>query len=116
MHSFPSNVYSSTVLQEPYYTTHAQCMLHPHISREGASNDVKVLRAFYFFWTHFRLRLWTAKVKGQKYYLTGPEGMQKTTANNRTHTDGKIHVYTDMHVGHVPDVVLRLSCTGGEDS
>ena len=21
-----------------------QCMLHPHISREGASNDVKVLR------------------------------------------------------------------------
>ena len=40
--------------------------------------------------------------------------MQKTTANNRTHTDGKIHVYTDMHVGHVPDVVLRLSCTGGK--
>ena len=25
-------------------TTHAQCMLHLHISREGASNDVKVLR------------------------------------------------------------------------
>ena len=45
MHSFPSNVYGSTVIQEPYYTTHAQCMLHPHISREGASNDVKVLRA-----------------------------------------------------------------------
>ena len=42
--------------------------------------------------------------KGQRYYLTGPEGMQKTTANNRTHTDGKIHVYVDMHVGHVPDV------------
>ena len=39
--------------------------------------------------------------KGQRYYLTGPEGMQKTTANNRTHkhTDGKIHIYTDMHVG-----------------
>ena len=52
-----------------------------------------------------------SKVKGQRYYLTGLEGMQKT-ANNRTHTDGKIHVYTDMHVGHVPDV-LRLSCTGG---
>ena len=50
------------------------------------------------------------KVKGQRYYLTSPEGMQKTTANNRTHTDGKIHVYTDVHVGHVPDVVLRLSC------
>ena len=32
------------------------------------------------------------------------------------HTDGKIHVYTDMHVGHIPDVVLRLSCTRGEDS
>ena len=46
MHSFPSNVYSPTVVQEPYYTTHAHCMLHPHISREGASNDVKVLRAF----------------------------------------------------------------------
>ena len=27
-----------------------------------------------------------------------------------------MHVYTDMHVGHVPDVVLRLSCTGGGDS
>ena len=39
--------------------------------------------------------------------------MQKTTAKNRTHADGKIHVYTDMHVGHVPDIVLRLSCTGG---
>ena len=45
MHSFPSNVYGPTVIQEPYYTMHAQCMLHPHISREGASNDVKVLRA-----------------------------------------------------------------------
>ena len=44
MHTFPSNVYGSTVMQVPYYTTHAQCMLHPHISREGASNDVKVLR------------------------------------------------------------------------
>ena len=44
--------------------------------------------------------------------VTGQEGKQKTTANNRTHTDGKIHVYTEMHVGHVPDVVLRLSCTG----
>ena len=36
----------------------------------------------------------TDVVKGQRskvYYLTGPEGMQKTTANNRTHTDGKIH-------------------------
>ena len=42
--TFPSNVYSSTVVQVPYYTTHAQCMLHLHISREGASNDVKVLR------------------------------------------------------------------------
>ena len=37
-----------------------------------------------------------SKVKGQRYYLTGPEGMQKTTANNRTYTDGKIHIYTDM--------------------
>ena len=36
------------------------------------------------------------EVKGQRYYLTGPEGMQKTTANNRTYTDGKIHIYTDM--------------------
>ena len=38
----------------------------------------------------------SSKVKGQRYYLTGPEGMQKTTANNRTYTDGKIHIYTDM--------------------
>ena len=44
MHTFPSNVYGSTIVQVPYYTTHAQCMLHPHTSREGASNDVKVLR------------------------------------------------------------------------
>ena len=44
MHTFPSNVYGSTVVQVPYYTTHAQCMLHPHTSHEGASNDVKVLR------------------------------------------------------------------------
>ena len=51
--------------------------------------------------------------QGQRYYLTGPEGMRKTTANNRTHTDSRIHVYTDMHVGHVPDVVLKLSRTGG---
>ena len=27
-----------------FYTTHAQCMLHPHISCEGASNNVKVMR------------------------------------------------------------------------
>ena len=45
MHSFPSNVYGPTVIQEPYYTTHAQCMLHPDIKREGASIDVKVSRA-----------------------------------------------------------------------
>jgi len=44
MHTFPSNVYGSTVVQVPYYTTHVQCMLHPHTSREGAPNDVKVLR------------------------------------------------------------------------
>ena len=42
--SFPSNVYGSIVIQVPYYTTHAQYMLHPHISREGASYDVKILR------------------------------------------------------------------------
>ena len=53
-------------------------------------------------------------IKGQRYILSDwPRGHAETTANNRTHTDGKIHVYTDMHVGHVPDVVLRLSCTGG---
>ena len=44
MHTFPSNEYYPTVIQVPYYTTHAQCMLHPHISREGTWNDVKVLR------------------------------------------------------------------------
>ena len=44
MHTFLSNVYSSIVINVPYYTMHAQCMLHPHISREGASNDMKVLR------------------------------------------------------------------------
>ena len=44
MHTFPSNVYSSTIEQVQYNTTHAQCMLHPRISCEGASNDVKVLR------------------------------------------------------------------------
>ena len=27
-----------------FVTTHAQCMLHPHISREGAWNDVYVLK------------------------------------------------------------------------
>ena len=32
----------------------------------------------------------------QRYYLTGPEAMQKTTANSRTYTDGKIHIYTDL--------------------
>ena len=44
IHTFPSNVYDSTVIQVLYYTTDAQCMLHPHISREGASNGVKLLK------------------------------------------------------------------------
>ena len=35
-------------------------------------------------------RIWR-EVKGQRCYLTDPEGMQNTTANKRTHTNGKIH-------------------------
>ena len=38
----PPVLKTSTVprcLSKLYYTTDAQCMLHPHISREGASND-----------------------------------------------------------------------------
>ena len=31
IHTFPSTVYSSTVIQVPYYTMHAKCMLHPHM-------------------------------------------------------------------------------------
>ena len=93
----------------------SQCAASQPLSVFIASNSPWSTKAF-----HNTLRLLSvayrtpfSKVKSQMYYLTGPEGMQKTTANNRTHTDGKIHVYTDMHVGHVPDVVLRLSCTGG---
>ena len=37
MHSFPSNVYGSTIIQVLYYTAHAhaQCMLHPELSRSA---------------------------------------------------------------------------------
>jgi len=54
-----------------------------------------------------------SKVKGIS--LTGPEGMQKQQRiTGRTgHTDGKIHVYTGMHVGHVPDVVVGCLVQGG---
>ena len=45
MHTFPSNVYRAQPSCVPYYTAHAQCMLHLHISREGAWNDVKVLKS-----------------------------------------------------------------------
>jgi len=41
MHTIPSNVYGTTVVQS---AAQSQCMLHPHTSREGTSNDVKVLR------------------------------------------------------------------------
>jgi len=35
MHPFPYNVYGSTIIQVLYYTSHAQWMLHPHISCEA---------------------------------------------------------------------------------
>ena len=44
MHTFPSNVYRAQPSYVPYYTMHAQCILHPHIPSEGAWNDAKVLK------------------------------------------------------------------------
>ena len=74
MHSFPSNMYGSTVLQVPYYTTHAQRMLHPHISREGASNDVKVLRTF---WRHPSVQRYVIAIGAERLKQTVQVAVRK---------------------------------------
>ena len=67
-----------------------------NIANENLKYDIRPLLVVFWFLVIHLITFLPSKVKGQRYYLTGPEGMQKTTANNRTHTDSKIHVYTDM--------------------